>query len=310
MSPSTAIALVALLAAPSAPWPAEVVVQKSETLAQIAKRVLGDARIAAELKALNGLSSDRVPAGTTLKLPGPNRALALSALAAARNAVAQADSTAARREEAVGKLEQAEALFRAAQYDEAAKAADGAWQLVSDRAGDPTRFRVAVDGDGRTRVKASSGRPVRVEAQGVAHPVYPGQEVEVEKGRAPVPLGAVNPEIAAPPPKVPPALAVPALSSPADGARQSTSSPVTVSWAAVRGAVAYEVEVSPTGGGKPVSMRVQKEEATFPGLKAGTYHWSVRALGPEGARSAASRTRTLVLVDGPLKLEVGKTQWQ
>ncbi|HME90224.1 MAG TPA: LysM peptidoglycan-binding domain-containing protein, partial [Myxococcaceae bacterium] len=64
-----ALILAAALAAPPT-----VVVQQGESLAQVAKRTLGDERAAAELKALNGLSADNVPAGTTLHLPGPARA--------------------------------------------------------------------------------------------------------------------------------------------------------------------------------------------------------------------------------------------
>ena len=104
--------------------PAEVVVREGESLQAVAERSLGDARGASELKALNGLTSDAVSAGTTLKLPGPDRSLALSALVAARNALEQADAKAARREEAAAKLKEAEGHFQVANYKEAARSAD------------------------------------------------------------------------------------------------------------------------------------------------------------------------------------------
>ncbi|MFZ5472057.1 MAG: LysM peptidoglycan-binding domain-containing protein, partial [Myxococcota bacterium] len=72
------------------PLPSEVRVKQGETLADVAKRTLGSAAAASELKALNGLSEMAPAPGTLLKLPGTERTLALSALVAAKNAIEQA----------------------------------------------------------------------------------------------------------------------------------------------------------------------------------------------------------------------------
>ncbi len=288
--------LASLLCA--APPDSTVTVQDGEThLAQVAKRTLGDARSAQELQALNGLPTDAVTPGTTLKLPGPDRALALSALSAARNAVAQAGTEATSRAEASRRLVDAEKLFHGAQYTEAAKAADAAWQLVSGSALQPTRFAVEVAEDGRTTVSARTGRPVRVEGEGVTRPVYAGQSVTVEKGKAPTPV------------EQPPAAPVPV--APADNRKVKARplgtglGPVALSWQAVNGAQAYEVEVVEVAGkSQPLTLRVERTEAKLPPLSPGRYAWSVRAIGGEGLRSAASPSRAFELTQEALKLEV------
>ncbi len=173
-----ALAIAAALAAS----PMEVIVLPGESLAQVAKRSLGAERAAAELKVLNALTTDEVPAGTTLRLPGPLRARALNAIAAARNAVEQAGSSAGHREEASASLNKAEELLQAARYQEAAEAADSAWRLVSARAPQNTQFAVEVKTDGYTQVTSRSGQPVRVEREGVTRPVSPGETLGVSKG--------------------------------------------------------------------------------------------------------------------------------
>jgi LysM repeat protein len=280
--------------------PIEVVVREGESLPAVAARSLGDARGASELKALNGLTSDSVPAGTTLKLPGPDRSLALSALVAARNAVAQADSKAARREEAAAKLKEAEDHFQSANYKEAARAADGAWQLVSASASQPSAFAVEVGERGDTTVTVRSGKPVRVEAEGVTRQVYAGESVRVEKGQPP------------PSPASPPVAPLP--SSPADGKKftfqphKGLLGPVTLAWKPVEGVQHYEVEVHKPAG-DPLLLRVTTAQATLPTLPAGRYRWTVRALGVD-AKSEASATRHFELIDGSLRLDVKSSQWK
>lgn len=272
----------------------EVVVLEGETLAEVATRALGDADSAAELRALNSLQGDQLTAGTTLKLPGPDRALAVSALAAARHAVDQADSTAANRQEASLRLKEAETLFKSARYQEAAKAADAAWQLVSASAREPTRFAVKVEENGSTEVKSRSGQPVRVESAGVAAPVYAGQSVKVEKGQPPSP------------PELP--LTAPTPLAPDDGKKVSAAqaTQLVLSWSAVRGASAYQLRL---GGPKPLLLEVKRTRAKLPPLPPGTYQWSVRALSQK-SRSEPSRDRSLEVLEEPLKLEVGKTEWK
>ncbi len=292
-------ALVPLITALLAAAPAtEVVVQDGEThLAQVAKRALGDARSAEELQALNGLPTDAVTPGTTLKLPGPDRSLALSALSAARNAVAQAGTEAVQRAEAARRLQEAETHFHGARYTQAAKAADAAWQLVSASAAEPTRFAVEVAEDGRTRVRARTGQPVRVEAEGVTRPVYAGQSVSVEKGKAPTLV------------EQPPAAPIPLLPTDNRKLRLRASpnglGPVALSWQPVAGAQSYEVEVVALAAkSEPMTFKVERAEAKLPPLAPGKYAWSVRAVGTEGRRGAASPSRAFELTPEALKLEV------
>ena len=302
----TALAAIAwLLLGAASP---ETVVQEGETLAQVAKRTLGDERAAAELKALNGLSADKVAAGTTLKLPGPDRALALSALSAAKTALDQPGPDPQKLSEAADKLERALTLFKAARYTEAAKAADGAWQLVSTSAGQPTRFAVEVADSGRTTVTARSGQPVRVEAQGVTEAVYAGHSVKVEKGQPPLGEGT-EPAVELPP-------NAPAPVSPQDAAQlhfKPTAKglgPLRVAWTPVSGASSYEVEVFPAGDAKPLVLTASRNETRLPLLAAGRYRWAVRAVNGSGVRSVPSAERTFELTDEELKLDVKTHTWK
>lgn len=294
--------LALTLAAALAAGPAEVVVGQGESLAEVAKRSLGDTDAACELKALNGLKSDHVSEGTSLRLPGPERSRALSALAAARNAVNQTESP--QREQASAGLKNAERLFRAARYGEAAAAADGAWRLVSSSAPENTRFAVEVDSEGHTEVSSLAGQPVRVEHEGVTRPVHPGQNLTVAKG-----------EPLAPPHTL---LNSPVPTAPSDFARLKLRptdkglGPISVAWEPVAGASHYLVEllaVDPAGE-KRLTFKVDRAEARLPLLPAGRYVWSVRALGPMGSQSDRSPPRTFELAPEALKLEVQGTQWK
>lgn len=279
----------------------QVVVNERESLAQVAERTLGDAKGASELKALNRLSSDSVPAGTTLKLPPEqDRARALSALESARNAVAQADRNSTKREEASAKLREAEAHFQSADYQSAAQAADSAWQLLSPGVGKPSSFQVKVSEDGATTVAVHSGPPVRVSAESVTRQVPPGQTMRVEKGQPP-------------PPPVPP-LETPQLRTPSEGQKlkfipvKGQLGPVTLTWRAVAGAKQYEVEVLPAQG-EPLRQIVPATQWQLPALPAGRYRWTVRALG-ENQKSDASAERLFELVEDRVKLQVGEPSWK
>ncbi len=282
------------------------VVRPGETLADVAKRTLGDEKAAEELKALNGLPSEQVAAGATLKLPGEDRDKALNAIAAARSAVIH--STAPRQKEASEKLRQAEALFAMARYADANQEADGAWRLVREGAPQETRFSVEVhEKTGRTVVSAKTGHAVRVQAEGVTQPVGPGQVVVVEKGQAPS-----EPET----PPVPPVLIWPPEQAKLKvKASPKGLGPVTLSWKPVSGARGYEVEVNPapeqsTSTGI-ITLTVAKAEAQLPLLPEGRYVWAVRSLG-KVTRSERSQARSLELAPAPdaLRLEVKGTEWK
>ncbi len=276
-----------------------VVVQPGETLEQIAERALGDRRAASELKSLNGLSVDEVKPGISLRLPGPERARALSALLAARNALSQADASTEGHDEATASLRKAEQLFQTARYDESAVAADATWRLLSGSTQRNTRFAVQVV-DGETKVTSKSGQPIRVEREGLTRPVNPGQTLTLPN---PAPHAT--------------ALLPPTLLSPSDQSRVSMKptekglGPMTLTWQSAPGAARYSVEIVPLEGspGKPVALSVEKPEARVP-LAAGKYAWSVRAVASENEQSEPSPRRIFELSVEPLKLEVKETRWK
>ncbi|MCE9666285.1 peptidoglycan-binding protein LysM [Myxococcus stipitatus] len=298
----TALLLVAWLGL--APSQESTVVGANESLREVAERVLGDAAAAAELRALNNLSSDSVAAGTRLRLPGQERVLALKALETARTLMAQArDDTGLR--EAAARLKVAEEHFRAARYTQASAAANAAGaQVAAPGAPQPSAFTVQVHPDaGTTIVTVTRGPPVRVEAEGVTRPVGPGETVSVEKGHPPT----------APP--VPPG--IPRPEQPEEGAllkrradAKGRLGPVKLVWAAVTGAERYEVEVLREQQATPVfTQAATAPEVKLPPLPAGRYRWTVRAVGSAG-RSEGSPPRWFELAPDKLKLEVQKGQWQ
>jgi len=283
--------------------PDTVVVGSDESLRQVAERTIGDPRAAEELQALNGLSSDTVAAGTRLKVPGHERALALKALETARTLLASARDANVP-PEASARLQDAEAHFRGARYAQAAAAANAAGKLVAAaRAPQSSAFSVEVGDGDSTTVTVKQGPPVRVEAEGVTQPVARGESIRVEKGR--------------PPPAPPPPLVAPSPGQPTDAARLKRRAdadghlgPVKLTWAAVPGAERYEVEVAREQEQRAVfTQTVTTLEAKLPVLPAGRYRWTVRALGTTG-RSEPSAPRHFELVPERLKLEVKKGQWQ
>jgi hypothetical protein len=280
------------------------VVGRGETLAQVAKRAVGDEGAAAELRALNGLNTDAVAPGSSLRLPGPERARALNALVAARNAVSQAGGGATQRDEASASLKEAEQLFLSAKYAEAARAADRTWKWVAANADQNTRFAVEVSADGGTKVSSHSGQLVRVEREGSTRPLFPGQSLAFPKQESA--------------PRVRATLNTPDLVSPADldhlrfRPTEKGLGPVTLSWELVPGAASYEVWVVALerSGAEALSLQVEKGEAQLPPVPAGKYAWSVRALGRSGEISDRSAQRKFDLSSDALKLEVRGTSWK
>ena len=279
----------------------EIELKAGETLPAIARRELGDANAAPELRALNGLTGDPQP-GTRIRLPGEERDRAVRAIAAARNALRQIDSAAVRAE-AERKILSAEQHLAAARYPNAASTADAAWKLLSTRAPEQTRFTVAVDERGDTEVVSRSGRPVRVEAQGVQRVARPGRGVKVAKGSPP------SPPAVAPTP--------PALTSPGPGAvlelkpdAHGRLGPVRLSWAGAEGARSYQVQISSPGENTPRMFSSTTPALELPPLAAGAYSWTVKALGDHALASAPSEPRTFELRPRRLKLEVRGTEWK
>ncbi|WAM28473.1 LysM peptidoglycan-binding domain-containing protein [Myxococcus sp. NMCA1] len=283
--------------------PGTVVVGPNESLRQVAQRTLGDARAVGELRAFNGLSSDDVAAGTRLKVPGHERVLAQKALETARTLVASSKDASVPPEVST-RLKNAESHFREARYTQAASEANAVGKMVAaDRSPQSSAFSVEVGDGDSTTVTVKHGPPVRVEAEGVTQPVAKGESIRVEKGR--------------PPPAPLPPLVAPSPGQPEDSARLKRRpdrdghlGPVKLTWEAVRGAERYEVEVSRAQEQRAVfTQTVTSLEAKLPVLPAGSYRWTVRAVGPAGP-SEPSAPRHFELVPERLKLEVKKGQWQ
>lgn len=285
------MALAVLASSPSE----QVLVQPGETLAQVAKRALGDEKAAGELAALNALTGAPA-AGTHLKLPGPDRALALSALGVATQAVRQTSPGSVHQKEAIAKLEEARGHFSKARYAEASKAADAAWQLVSASAKEATRFEISVQHNGQTGVRSRSGKAIKVEAQGASSSVYPGHVVTVAQGQPPAAVEA--------------SLEPPTLVEPADAHKFEQANgklAVVLRWEPVPGAEKYEVELS---GARSLSIKLSSTEGKLPPLKAGAYRWTVRALDEKGKRGEPSAARAFEILQSGPALEVGKPRWQ
>jgi LysM domain len=294
------VALMVLMLSGAAPR--EVELRPGETLVDIARRELGDASAADELRALNGLSPGKVRVGTKLRLPGEERDRAVSALGAARNAVVQTDAGTVS-ESARQRLAEAEQLFTRAEYARAAAAADEAWRLVSEREATGTAFTVEVNDAGTTRVTSHAGTPVRVEAQGVQKAITAGQAVSVARGKPPTRLESPS---------------VPAPVSPRDNARLKLKAdrrgelgPVRLTWRKSARAAGYVVELQAEGTDrKGLKLETDDASLTLPRLPPGRYLWTVRALGAGALNSEPSAPRRFELAVDPLKLEVREPTWK
>jgi hypothetical protein len=299
---SAFIFLCAALAA--APADSTVIVQKGESISQVAKRALGDEAAAEELRALNGLSSTAVAEGTVLKVPGPERQIALSALSAARRAIEGSSVKGEKRAQALSRWERAQQLFNKAEYKKSAVEADAAWKLVSDEVATTSEFSVHVEEDGKTTVQSQGGKPVRVDGAGVETSVYPGQKVSVGVGEAP----RFEEPAKAKAPKSPTPLA------PADGAQLLIKpkgrglSPLVLSWSAIPFARFYEVELF-SGSGRKQVWKANTNRAQLPVLPEGRYRWRVRAFS-DGVFSEPSKEWTFDVVPGDFKLEARGSQWK
>ena len=88
--------------------------------------------------------------------------------------------------------------------------------------------------------------------------------------------------------------------------------PITLAWQAVEGAEGYEVELVPVRGEKRV-LSASGPLLKLVALPAGSYRWSVRALGHEAARSEASAEQGFEVAEAParpINLQVQPTKWK
>ena len=303
MISTLATVLALLVATATTPPTGETVVRPGESLSQLAARTLGSEGAGPELLAFNHL--DGTPAaGTKVLLPGPERARAVAAIGSARSAVVQAPAGSARTE-AEARLAEAESLLARARYGEAASQADGAWKLLAEAHGERSRFAVAVEPDGRTRVAVHEGVPVRVEAQGRTRAVRAGETLTVIRGEppgAPVLEAAGGPTGGEPPVLLSPEPGLKLALEPAPGGL----GPVRFAWKAVPDASGYVLELA---GPRSHTLRTTQPVVTVPGLPAGKYRWTVRAVQADGTLGPPS-SRAVQLVPGRIKLEVKEAPWQ
>jgi hypothetical protein len=305
VSRALAAALALLASAATSPQRAgETVVRPGESLAQLAARTLGSGGAGAELLAFNQL--DGAPAaGAHVQVPGPERARAVAAIGSARSAIGQAPAGSARTE-AEARLAEAESLLARARYAEAAAQADGAWKLLAEAREERSHFAVAVEPDGRTRVAVREGVPVRVEAQGRTRAVRAGETLSVVRGDPPgtpqLDSAGSTGASAEPPILISPEPGLKLALEPAPGGL----GPVRFAWKPVPDAVGYVLEVA---GPRKQTIRTAQPVVTVPGLPAGKYRWTVRAVLSDGSLGP-SATRAVQLVPGRIKLEVKETPWQ
>jgi hypothetical protein len=298
----TRFLLIALmLASPPGPGEDTVVVQSGETLEGVAQRVLGDPGATAELRALNRLpEGGRLRAGERLRVPGPERDVAKTAIAHAEAAVAKPEVEPKAKQKALDVLAKAKSAVRAAHYGEALDQAREAIHIVD---ASKTKFSVTVAEDGATRVSVSEGAPVVVEARGQAVPLGAGNSVHVAPGLAP---GTEQPLLPAP-----------VTREPGDGAVLHTGytegliGPLAFNWSEVSGAERYVVLVTHDVEGKDVVA--QHEVVKGPlvtALAIGRYFWRVSARGADGLPGKWSPAVAITVEAPPPKLEVGSPTWR
>ncbi len=82
--------------------------------------------------------------------------------------------------------------------------------------------------------------------------------------------------------------------------------PVRFAWKAVPEASGYVLELA---GPRSHTLRSTQPVVTVPGLPAGKYRWTVRAVQADGTLGPPS-TRAVQLVPGRIKLEVKEAPWQ
>ena len=159
---------------------------------------------------------------------------------------------------------------------------------------------MAVEPDGHTRVAVREGVPVRVEAQGRTRAVRAGETLTVIRGEPPGTPQLESP--AEPPILISPEPGLKLALEPAPGGL----GPVRFAWKPVADATGYVLELA---GPRTQTLRTTQPVVTVPGLPAGRYRWTVRAVQGNGALGPPA-TRAVQLVPGRIKLEVKETPWQ
>lgn len=275
------VPLLVLLAAP----PKTVTVAKGESLEQIASRVLGDEEAASELAALNGLSAGATPkTGARLKLPGPEREVALGRIRKTQSLMRDANSEAGRKA-AQAQLERAYVALHAARYREAGALAESA---ASELAHPTTRVSVVVEPDtNESRFEVQSGA-VEVSSGGASTIAAAGSAVTASRGTAPKVLSRTQPPM-------------PALSEPAEGAEVEHAA---LRWSSETTGVRFRVEVARDADfRRRVYSADVDEDAVTPALDAGVFWWRVQTIDAQGVEGIPTPPRSFTL-KAPAKPEV------
>lgn len=275
----TILIFIFLLGAP----PRTVVVQKGETLEQIAKRELGESAAASELAALNGISKGtELKKRTVLTLPGEERQRAVRALNAAAKKVEAAQEP--HREPARAKLKDAWASLRAARYTEAQARAETAEKRAK---GGVTKFTITADeGTKESRFTVESGT-LAVSGGGKVSEARAGQSVRVGKKGHTVRSG-------------PPA---PLLTGPDDGGVVDRAG-AQLSWQPSKGARGYVVVVARDLAllDRVATIPLDAVAVTLPpALPKGVYYWRVSAVAADGAEGPAAGPRVFQVTREPGK---------
>ncbi len=296
--------LVAVLLAEPSPAPeATVVAEPGESLEALAKRAMGDADAASELRAINRLPAvGKLRPGEKVRLPGPERDAARSAIAEAEAALARPDVAPKAKQKGLDVLVRARSALHSARYGTAIDTAHEALRAAGFDAS-KSKFSVSVADDGATRVSVSEGMPVLVEASGKATPVAAGASVHVNPGMAPGPTESLLP--------------APVAREPADGAvlhvgyTEGLIGPLAFTWSDVPGAEHYIVLLSHDVEGRNVVA--QHEVVKGPlitALATGRYFWRVSARGANGLPGRWSAPIGFIVEPPPPKLEVGNPTWK
>jgi len=91
---------------------------------------------------------------------------------------------------------------------------------------------------------------------------------------------------------------------------QGRLGPVRLSWSRSEHARAYEVQLVSARGAQPLVFTSAGNRIDLPPLAAGTYIWTVKALGEHVLASAPTEPWTFELRPQKLKLEVQGTKWK
>ena len=156
--------------------------------------------------------------------------------------------------------------------------------LAPEKAGDSFDYRVSVRRSGEVELAVTSGA-AEISSGQVRSVIRAGEARVMAKGR----LSDAERLLDAP-----------VLASPAPDANLTVEGgqPTTFSWAAVRGAASYRVEVSPDPNFRSAVQTVTVPETSGAlVLGAGTYHWRVSAESPTSLAGVSSEARRFELTE-------------